>query len=161
MPTTYCSKAAGKEAKLYHNAGTVASPTWTHIKEARDLSLNMTAEEFDVSDRSSKFKMYDSGLIDVEISGKLSFRTNNTNCDTIRTLFLSGCGAEFALMSNTITGADGAAEGVRGGFKVFTNSHEFPLSDGMTVDITLKPCYFENGSNVQVEVSWYDVAATP
>lgn len=161
MPTTYCSKNAGRDAKLYHNSGTVASPTWVHIKEARDLSLNMTADSFDVSDRTSIYKMYGRGSIDVEISGKLTYRTNNTNCDTIRTLFLSGCAAEFALMSNTITGADGAAEGIRGGFAVFTNSMEYPLADGMTVDISLKPAYFEDGSSVQVELSWMDVAATP
>lgn len=159
MPTTFCSKNSGRDAKLYHNSGTVASPTWVHIKEARDLSLNMTADNFEVSDRNTKFKMYGHGLIDVEISGKLTFRTNNTNCETIRGLFLSGCGAEFALMSNTISGADGAAEGIRGGFAVFTNSMEFPLSDGMTVDISLKPCYFENGSSTFVELAWYDVAA--
>ena len=161
MPTTYCSKNSGRDAKLYHNSGTVASPTWVHIKEARDLSLTMTADNFDVSDRTSKYKMYGHGGIDVEISGKLTYRTNNTNCDTIRTLFLSGCAAEFALMSNTITGADGAAEGIRGGFAVFTNSMEFPLADGMSVDISLKPAYFENGSSTQVELSWYDVAAVP
>jgi hypothetical protein len=148
MPTTFCSKNSGRDAKLYHNSGTVASPTWTEIKEARDLSLSMTAEEFDVSDRNTKFKLYDHGGIDVEI------------CETIRGLFLSGCGAEFALMSNTISGANGAAEGIRGGFKVFTNSMEFPLADGMTVDISLKPCYFENGSSAFVELSWYDVAGT-
>lgn len=160
MPTTFCSKNSGRDAKLYHNSGTVASPTWTEIKEARDLSLSMTAEEFDVSDRNTKFKLYDHGGIDVEISGKLTYRTNNANCETIRGLFLSGCGAEFALMSNTISGANGAAEGIRGGFKVFTNSMEFPLADGMTVDISLKPCYFENGSSAFVELSWYEVAAT-
>lgn len=159
MPTTFCSKNSGRDAKLYHNSGTVASPTWTHIKEARDLSLSMTADEFDVSDRNTKFKMYDQGGLDVEISGKLTFRTSNTNCKTIRDLFLSGCGAEFALMSNTISGADGAAEGIRGGFKVFTNSMEFPLSDGQTVDISLKPCYFENGSSVFVGPAWYEVAS--
>lgn len=159
MPTTFCSKNSGRDAKLYHNAGTVASPTWTHIKEARDLSLNMTADNFEVSDRNTKFKMYGHGGIDVEISGKLTFRTGNTNCETIRDLFLSGCGAEFALMSNTISGADGAAEGIRGGFSVFSNSMEFPLSDGMSVDISLKPCYFENGSGTFVPLAWYEVAA--
>ena len=158
MPTTFCSKNSGREAKLYHNSGTVASPTWVEIKEARDLSLNMTADNFEVSDRNTKFKMYGHGQIDVEISGKMTYRTNNANCETIRGLFLTGCGAEFALMSNRIDGTNGPAEGIRGGFQVFTNSMEFPLADGATVDISLKPCYFENGSNVFVELAWYDVA---
>ena len=158
MATTYCSKNSGREAKLYHNSGSVASPTWVHIKEARDLSLNMTADSFDVTDRTSRYKLYGTGSVDVEISGKITFRTSNTNCKTIRDLFLSGCAAEFALMSNTITGADGAAEGIRGGFAVFTNSMEFPLNDGMTVDISLKPAYFE-ASNAFVDVQWYTVAA--
>ena len=157
MATTFCSNNSGRDAKLYHNAGTVASPTWTHIAEARDLSLNMTAEEFDVSDRNTKFKMYDHGGIDVEISGKLTYRNGNANCETIRDLFLSGCGAEFALMDGPI--ATAGSEGIRGGFKVFTNSHEFPLADGMTVDISLKPCYFEDGSNAFVELEWYTVGS--
>lgn len=161
MPTTFCSKNAGRDAKLYHNSGTVGTPVWVEIKEARDLSLPMTADSIDCSDRSTKIKLFDSAGIEVSISGKLTYRTGNANCKTIRDLFLDGCGAEFALMSNKIDGTNGAAEGFRGGFKVFTNSHEFPLADGMTVDIELKPCYLENGSGAQVLPGWYTVAAVP
>jgi hypothetical protein len=157
MPTTFCSDSSGRDAKLYYNSGTVASPTWVEIKEARDLSMPMTAESYDDSDRSTAIKLFGAGGIEVSISGKLSYRNGNANCETIRDLFFSRCAAEFALMDGPI--ATSGSEGFRGGFKVFTNSHEFPLADGMTVDIELKPAYFENGSGTQVLPAWYTVGS--
>lgn len=157
MATTFCSNNSGRDAHLYLNTGTVASPTWTEIIEARDLSLALTAESIDVSDRSTKFKLYDSGGIECSISGKLTYRNGNANCESIRDLFLSGCGAEFALTDGPI--ATVGTEGIRGGFKVFTNSHEFPLADGMTVDIELRPCYFENGSSTQTVPEWVTISS--
>lgn len=158
MATTYCSTNTGRDAYLYRNTGTVGTPVWTEVPEARDLSMPMTSEKIKQSDRSTIFALYDNGEIDLSISGALSFRSQNANCTALRDLMLTKCAEQMALMSGPI--ADSGSEGILAGFKVFTNSHNFPLSDGMTVDIELAPCYYEDPTapGVQIAPEWYEVA---
>ena len=158
MATTYCSANTGRDAYLYRNTGTVATPVWTHVKEARDLSMPMTAEKIKQSDRSTVFALYDNGEIDLSITGSLSFRSQNANCTAIRDLMLSRCSEQMALMSGPI--ATVGSEGIKAGFKVFGNTHNFPLSDGMTVDIELAPCYYEDPTvaGTQIAPAWYEIS---
>lgn len=153
MATTFCAKDTGRDAHIYLNTGSVATPTWTEITEARDVSMPMTADQIEQSDRSTKFKLYSSGGIDLSVSFKMSYRNGSANFASLQSLFLTGCGAEFAIMDGPI--ATAGSEGVRGGFQVFSNSFDFPLSDGQTVDIELRPCYFEDGASNQTFPAWY------
>ena len=39
----------GLDAKLFHNTGSYATPTWDEITNVRDLTLNLEAGEADVT----------------------------------------------------------------------------------------------------------------
>lgn len=157
MTTEFCSNNLGRDARLYRNTGTVVTPVWTEVTEARGLQLPMAADKVEQSDRSTRFKLYDSGGIDISFSGKLSYRSGNANCEALRDLMLDNCAEQMALMSDDITVV--GAEGIKAGMKVFTNSHDYPFTDGKTIDIELAPCYYENPTvaGVQIVPIWYVV----
>lgn len=157
LATEFCSTTSGRAAKLYVNNGTVPVPVWVEITEARDLSLPFGAEKFDDPDRGSFFKLFDAGQIETQITGSITYRQGSVNAKTIRDLLLNGCAKEFALVSGDITQT--GVEGLRGGMKVFQNDMNYPLNDGMTVDIDLSPCYFEDAGSpgVQIYPGWYVV----
>ena len=155
MPTTYCPGDTGRDAHLYLNTGTVSTPTWTEITEAMDFSAPMTADQINRSDRSTRFKLFAAGGIDLGVSFKFNYRNGSANFDSLWALFIAGCGAEFALMDGPI--ATAGSEGIRAGFMVFASSFEFPLEDGQTIDFELKPCYFEDDLSAQTTPEWYTV----
>lgn len=156
MPTDYCSDNLGRDARLYRNTGTVAVPVWTEIKEARDITLNMAGDKVEQSDRSTVFKLYDVGSIDLSITATLTYRPGNANCEALRNLMLNNCAEQMALTSGPI--ATSGSEGIRAGFKVFNNNYAFPLADGMTVEIELAPCYYESPAAVGVQIPpvWFE-----
>lgn len=159
MATEYCSDNLGRDARLYRNTGTISVPVWTEVKEARDITLNMAGDKVEQSDRSTRFKLYDVGSIDLSISATLTYRTGNANCEALRNLLLNNCAEQMALMSGPI--ATVGSEGIKAGFKVFTNNHAFPMADGMTVEIELAPCYYEDPTvaGVQIAPAWYETPA--
>ena len=157
MATEYCSNNLGRNARLYRNTGTIATPVWTEVTEARDLQLPMAADQVEQSDRSTRFKLYDAGGIEMAFTGKLSYRSGNANCEALRDLMLENCAEQMALMSGDI--ATAGSEGIKAGMKCFNNSHDYPFTDGMSVDIELKPSYYENPlvAGVQIVPVWYVV----
>lgn len=155
MATEFCSDNLGRDARLYRNTGTVTVPVWTEVKEARDISLNMAADKVDQSDRSTRFKLYDAGGIDVSISATLTYRSGNANCEAIRDLLLNNCAEQMLLISGPV--ATAGSEGLKAGFKVFSNNLQYPLADGMTVEIELAPSYYESPAapGVQIAPEWF------
>jgi len=119
----------------------------------------MAGDKVEQSDRSTRFKLYDVGSIDLSISATLTYRTGNANCEALRNLLLNNCAEQMALMSGPI--ATVGSEGIKAGFKVFTNNHAFPMADGMTVEIELAPCYYEDPTvaGVQIAPAWYETPA--
>ena len=67
MPLTE-APVVGKDCKLYLNAATHATPTWTEVKSAINVSANLGKGEADVSARFSGWKLTKSSLKELEIS---------------------------------------------------------------------------------------------
>jgi hypothetical protein len=145
---------AGKTAKLYRNTATNASPTWVEVPEIRDLDLPMQADQVDDSDRCSNFKKYSQCLVDLGISGNMTYRNGNANCEAIRDALLAGTVIEWAAMDGDITAS--GTTGIRFFGLVFSADRGQPLTDSMTVALEIKPTYHEESATV-IEPSEYTI----
>lgn len=144
-----------RKKKLYRNNGSHASPTWIEVKEVRDLDIKFSPDKFDDSDRSSNFKLYDAGQIELGCTFKMTFRKGNLNCKHIRDSILECTATEYAAMYGDIT--ESGSEGFRFYGKCFKGDHSQPLNDGDTVDVELAPTYFEE-NDIQIEPTFYEIA---
>lgn len=131
--------SSGYLPKLYINTATYASPTWSEISEARDLSMPLALGEVDASDRGSTFKKYDAGLIDMSIEWEMTYRNGNANFAALQTHVLARTTVEIAIVDDDI--ATSGTEGFRIPCKLFSQSFNFPLEDGMTVSMKAMPTY--------------------
>jgi len=96
----------GFEYKLYRNAGSYASPTWTEITNCLDLTLTLDGEKVDFSTRASKFKKYLCGMIDLAIAWSMLDNSADTSMTTIQTAFAARAATiEFAVADAAIASA--------------------------------------------------------
>lgn len=125
----------GRECKLYYNTGSFASPTWTEITRAIDVSWNATSERGNVSSRFSKFKMEKKSLIGIEVTFGYRYRQGVTDAvfDDLRALALDVTSDELAIADGAI--ATVGNEYLRGTFQFDANVNQ-PLVDGVSVDFT-------------------------
>lgn len=132
----------GKNCKLYYNAGTYGSPTWTLVTGIKDVTLTGTLGEADVSSRDQAVKMSEPTLEEVE----LSFEQVRDSASTIQTALLAAKVARTAIDFFIAEGLYNTA-GVRyfrGDFKCFESPVQQPLEGAATIPWKWKPCYSEN-----------------
>jgi len=142
----------GKDAKLYYNSGTYASPTWVLIADVNDVSVPMTKNKADVSTRSSRYKMYGGGQLELG----MNFRyLHNVGTDSIHAVFLAAYHTdtpkEFAAMDGAI--ATTGSKGQRGFMLCFDHSQDQGNDDGIFYNIELAPARFIESAAV-VEPVW-------
>lgn len=125
----------GRECNLYYNAGTFASPTWTLIARAIDVSYAVGSERGDLSSRISKWKMEGKALNSLELTFGYRYRQLVTDAifDAIRPMALSDTKVEFAVCDTTI--ATTGAEYLRGTFQLEMSMNQ-ALTDGVSVEFT-------------------------
>lgn len=155
MSTEYTSNNLGRDARLYYNSGTVASPTWVEIKEARDLTINLACDKVAVEDRSTIYKLFESGGLDFSISGSLTYRNGNANCAVLRDMMFARSAHQFAITTGPI--ATAGTQGLKAGMKCFSNNLGLALNDGQKVDFELAPCYYESPAapGTQILPAWF------
>lgn len=125
----------GRECALYYNAGTFASPTWTLISRAIDVSYSIGSERGDLSSRISKWKMEGKALNSLELTFGYRYRALVTDAvfDALRPMALSDTKTEFAVCDTTI--ATTGAEYLRGTYQLEMNMNQ-ALTDGVSVEFT-------------------------
>lgn len=109
----------GKNAKLYYNTGTYATPTWVEIKYVTDVRVTLTATETEISTRATvPFKTYVSGLIDLGFECDYSWIEGDDSVFTaIKNAFLDGTPMDIAIMDGNIA-VSGTHEGIRSPFVI-------------------------------------------
>jgi hypothetical protein len=154
MPLTP-SPVVGKDCKLYLNAGTRTTPTWTELKSAINVSANLGKGEADVSARYSSWKLSKGSLKELEISFTYRHRQGpDTVFDTLLAAYINGTPKEFAVMDAAIT--ESGAQGPRAFCEVMSLNLSQELESSAEYEITLKPTYYEETGAV-VEPQWYEV----
>lgn len=146
----------GFDGKAYYNSGTNASPTWVEIAFARDVNTTSSADKLDASDRSSKFKKYCSGQLEIETTITATYNRTEAGAagaiEVLRDHYHNRTAVQVAIVDGPITTTGN--EGYKFYANVFSNDWDQPLSDGQTVTMTFCPTYFVESSSV-IEPEWF------
>jgi len=128
----------GKDAKLYRNTATYASPTWNECDNVKDLTLTLTKAEYDATRRASGGWRETIGTIkDIEISFSAVNSPTDTDLQAFRDAFLNGTTLEIWCLTGVRTDAE--AEGPRFHCVVTEFTREEQLEGGQELSITVKP----------------------
>ena len=143
----------GLDAKLYYNANTYASPSWTELTNVKDVSLSMDAGEADASTRGSGgWKITEATLRSASIEFEMTWDTSKAWFIALRDAYLAGTLVEMACMDGAI--ATSGKEGLRAGMSVTEFMRNEPLEGVVTVSVTVKP-----GPSADANPAWYEVPA--
>lgn len=147
----------GGECKLYYNAATHASPTWTLIPKAINVSFSLSKGEADQSSRSSTWRKTKGTLKDLEIT--FTYRKKQ-GTDAVFTALIAaaiaGTVLEFAVLDGVNTEA--GVQGIRAFCEILSVGDTEDLEASQEMEFTLKPTYKEE-SDVEVDPDWYTVGS--
>jgi len=124
----------GYDGVLSFAAGTISGDpslvSLTEIANARDTNLTMSVDKVDMSDRSSKFKLYCPSMVELEISTTVTYNDS--------TKFLIE--AVLERTEGTVSFLDEAGgSGMYFHCQVFSADLQEPLTDGQTVSLSFCP----------------------
>lgn len=126
-----------KDAKLYYNTGTRASPTWV-LLDAVNVTMPITWSESDVSSRASDYKLMMKALAELGVDFTMIKYAGDAGYVAMEASAYSPSQAhEFAVMSGDIIVA--GSRGVRFFGQVFSATDNQQLEEGQTVDFNAKP----------------------
>ncbi len=136
----------GKDAVLYINTGTYASPTWSAICNVTDVSVSMTKNASDASTRCGDGWMESiPGLRDATISFTSNFDTSDTNQATLITSYMDDSTVDVYVANGDIT-VSGTYKGFRGVCMVSNMSVDQALDDVQKINFELRPEATDDGA---------------
>ena len=128
----------GMEAKLYRNTATYATPTWSEITNARDVTLNLEAGEADASRRGGGgWRETLQALKDGNIEFEMLFDSSDAAFTALRDAFFNNTPLDVLALEGDV--ATSGNEGLRMVCAVTNFSRNEPLEETLTVNVTLKP----------------------
>jgi hypothetical protein len=143
-----------ESAKLYRNTGTYASPTWAEIELVKDLTLNMSKGDVDVTTRASGgFVERLDGLIDATIDFNILWDTADDDFTALRTAFTGKTAIEILCLDGG--SATVGAQGLRASMMVASFTRNETLGEALMVDVSLMPRQSENPP------AWHTVPSPP
>lgn len=147
----------GQECKLYRNTGTAASPTWTEIDHAINVSANIGKGEADVSARFSSWKLTRGALKELEMT--FGYRKKQ-GTDAVFTALVAAVLArtpiQLAVLDADVT--EEGAQGPKAYCELFSANLGQDLESAEEVEFTAKPTYFEEDDEL-IEPEWHLTAA--
>lgn len=156
MAGTVERPVTGLECKLYYNANTYASPTWTLIPKAINVSFNISKDEGDQKSRSSSWGKGKGVHKNLEVS--FTYRKKQGTdaiFDYLQAAALAGTVFELAVMDGATTVS--GVQGIRAYCELMTFGDTQDLSSAEEVEFTAKPSYFEE-SGVEIDPVWYEIS---
>lgn len=138
-----------EDAKLYYNAGSYASPTWTLICNVKDLTMTLESAETDVTTRcGSGFNEYVAGLTDVTISFSMIYDPSDTAWEALRGHFFAKTAVEMLVLDGLV--ATAGSEGLRATCIVRSFTRNETLGEAIMTDVVLRPT-----PNANAAPAWY------
>ena len=133
------TERVGNAGILYRNTASYATPTWTAVPVARDVTRSMKAGEADASSRGSRYKLTLAALIEISIEADLIYDPANGAYDA----FLAAAIANPPTIMD-FADADGAIATTGTRYlrflgQVFDLGLGQPLEDAMTNTFMTKP----------------------
>lgn len=132
----------GLNAKLYYNTGTYATPTWSEITDAQDVTLDSERATAEVKRRGSQFVKYLTALKDYGVQFTLIYNPGNGALNALKDAYDNGAVVDVAVADGDI--ATSGTEYFRAEMVVSKFSINQPLEDVITVDVELKPAETDN-----------------
>lgn len=133
----------GMNGKLYQGAIDDALGSLIEVTKARDVTLNLTAGEADISDRgNSGWEATVSTLRTAGVDFDMTWDTTDARFAAIRVAFLASVGLEFAILDGDK--GDSASQGPIATFAVTGFTRNEPLKGVFTVSVSLKLTVFKS-----------------
>lgn len=132
----------GLDCKAYRNSATYATPTWAEVENVRDLTLNLTKGEADVSRRGTEWKLTKPTLKDGSVDFEMVWDTGDADFTAIQTAWNDGTTIDMAFLDGEI-GTTGS-QGLRAEFEVISFTRSEPLEGGVMASVSLKPASTAN-----------------
>ena len=147
----------GMNCKLYFAAALIndtdnlpADADWTEIKNVKDLTLNLSTGEADVTTRENNgWKATAATLKDGSVEFEMMWDTSKDGFDELRDAWKDSTEIGMAVMDGDID--TGGSEGLAGNFTVTNFTRGEPLAEGVTAKVTIKPSSYDD---------WYEVAGS-
>ena len=130
----------GMNAKLYRNTGTFAVPTWSEIKNVRDLTLNLESGEADVTTRGNNgWRATVATLRDASVEFEMVWDTGDAEFEAIKDAYFNNSSVTLGVFDqdNTVTGA----QGLHAVMTVSSFSRNEALEEAITVSVSVKPTF--------------------
>jgi len=134
----------GDEMKLYCcAAGIGGTPEWTEIGNVKDVKLNVSKAEADVSIRGGGgWKRTVGAMKDASIEFEMPWDTADAGFQAVKDAYFDGTLLGLAVMDGPIAGA--GSEGLWADCAILKFDRNEPLHDAVTVSVTAKPTHSEN-----------------
>lgn len=136
----------GRDAYLYYNTGTRATPTWVRL-ECKDKSAPLTWGEADVSTDGSDYKLALKTLAEIGIDFSMVKFLGDAGFVAMWQAALSATAVKEFLLINGPVNVVGN-RGVRFFGQVFSAADNAALEDGQMVDFNVKPTRWYEGSSL-------------
>jgi len=140
----------GMDAKLYYNSGTYATPSWEEITVTRDVTVNNTRAEADVTTRGNDgWRAIRGTLKDMDVSFQMLQAPDDPAYSYMNLAYLDGTIVDLAVADGDIAQTGTHYWRLQSSITQFSETQ--PLEEAVTVDVTARPT--ENavgagGSNV-------------
>ena len=134
----------GIDGKLYHCvAGIGATPAWLEMSNVKNLSLNMSAGEADVTTRGNGgFKATAALLKEASIEWESIWDPADTALQVIKAAFIARTHVGLAIMDGPV--ATVGSEGLWADCAITGFNRDENLEGAMVIKITAKPTYSAN-----------------
>jgi len=131
----------GRNCKLYYKTGGVAdSASFTEVTNIKDVTLNLTSDEADVTTRGSGgWKQTAQALRDASVSFEMEWDTSASDFQAFLDAFTGATTIGVAVMDGDYSTP--GSEGFEADMTVTEFTRSEPLNDSAKASVTIKPTY--------------------
>lgn len=136
------SLVVGLACKLYYNAGTYMSPTWTLIPAVKDLKLNLSKSTADAASRQYTWKMVLACLKEASLEYEILANPSDNTYTTLQSAYLNDTDEDMAIANGLI--ATNGTEYFRADWLLTGFSLSEPLQGVRTASVKQELLYSTN-----------------
>lgn len=131
------SSKLGIEMKLYRNTGTTQSPTWVELTNVKDLTIDFSKGEADVTTRGSGgWKAYRGTLKEFSLEFQMVYDPEDESFEAIEDAFMDNTALDLAIADGDID--TNGTRYIRTACEVFAFKRGEANEDAVMYDVSLK-----------------------
>jgi predicted secreted protein len=128
----------GMRARVYRNTGTYTMPVWNEMEYVKDVKLNLSTTEVDVTTRNNNgWRAVVPTLKDVSVDLTLVLYDESDDYVVLRDAYLNGTSIDMMVLDGPVT--QPGSQGPRAAFHVMSFSRNEGIGDAITIEVSLKP----------------------